>query len=130
MSNGSANAPTGNGEQRAIKVYEVLSDALTLVESMLILARQGLERNPSADERRDLNAQILDLEEQRARIDNKMTALLAKGTAQNPPPDGFVKSIAELSGKVERQTSQAAAASMALVLGAEVLEKARSINFV
>jgi hypothetical protein len=129
MSNGN----DGNASERAAEIaaetYQALRDSLTAVEDMLILANQGLERNPSPDERRDLNGQILDLQEQRTRIDGKMTALIARGTALSPPTPAQLAEIAALTGRVEQQKNQAIAASMTIALGTDVLAFAKRAAF-
>jgi hypothetical protein len=128
MSNGN-NSASKSADPIAAETYQALRDSLTIVENMLILASQGLERNPSPDERRDLNAQILDLQEQRTRIDGKMTALIARGTALTPPTQAQVDEIAALTGRVEQQKNQAVAASMTVALGTDVLAFAKGAGF-
>lgn len=116
-------------EDEVAKTYQSLRDSLTIVEDMLIVAKQGLELNPTPDERRRLDLQILDLEEQRARIDAKMIAILASSTATAMPSEEQIKEIARLSGEVEQMTNANATASAAISLGAGVLEFASGIGF-
>jgi hypothetical protein len=129
MSNRNDGNASKSADQIAAETYQALRDSLTVVEDVLILAHQGLERNPSPDERRDLNGQILDLQEQRTRIDGKMTALIAHGTALSPPTHAQLAEIAALTGRVEQQKNQAVAASMTVALGTDVLAFAKRAAF-
>ena len=91
-----------------IRTYTALRQSLTVVEDMLIATKQALEDNPTPDERRRLDRQILDLEEQRTRINAKMTAIIASRQGMSKPSSAQISEIARLSAQVEEMVAASA----------------------
>ena len=48
--------------EEIIATYKALSDALEMIEDAIVVAKQGLLQNPTKEERRALDAEILELE--------------------------------------------------------------------
>ena len=71
-------------EQATLETFRAMSDALEMVEDALAIARQGLNANPSKQERRQLDEDILDLALKRTRLTSAMIALgRGQGTIQS-----------------------------------------------
>ena len=96
------------------KVYESFSDSLEMVEDAIVAARQALLENPTKEERRELNEQILELEAKRAKITNKLIALGRPGAAVSPPTDAQIAEIKGLAEEVDKLTRASEGAARAI----------------
>lgn len=109
-------------EQATLETFRAMSDALEMVEDALAIARQGLNANPSKQERRQLDEDILDLALKRTRLTSAMIALgRGQGTIRPPTADQIAE-IKTLAGQVDRLTQQSVAASGAVVATGHVLD--------
>lgn len=104
-----------------------LGQALHLIFKGIALAEKGLEMNPSKEEERDLNATLIDLEAQRAEIQAKLDALIAKSRVVAGPTQEQVERIAELTAQVEAQTNASVTASASVALTSRVLALASEV---
>lgn len=110
-----------------VKTYQALSDAHELAEDGIVLAKKGLLRNPSPEERRDLDKQILELGEQSTLIWEMMIAIRTETKTIKMPKQEQINEIARLSGEVEALTKGAINASQAVVLAGKVLDIAAKV---
>jgi translation initiation factor 6 (eIF-6) len=109
-------------EQAILATFRVMSDALEMVEDALAVARQGVNANPTKQERRQLDEDILELALKRSRLTNSLIALgRGQGTVR-PPTAGQVAQIKELATEVDRLTRESIAASGAVVAAGNVLD--------
>jgi hypothetical protein len=104
-----------------------LSDALALVFDAITVAEQGLLRNPSVEEERELNEQLNDLQLKRATIRAQIDALIAGTRTIAGPTAEQVAEISRLTGQVEALTSAATTASAAVAFTSRVLEVATNV---
>lgn len=104
-----------------------LGKALHLVFVAIALAEKGLEKNPSPDEERALNATLNDLERQRAEIQAKIDALIAQTRKLPGPTAKQVAEISRLTVEVEAVTDASLTASRAVALTARALALATEV---
>lgn len=104
-----------------------LSDALALVFSAITVAEQGLLRNPSVEEGRELNEQLNDLQLKRATIRAQLDALIAGTMTITGPTAAQVAEISRLAGQVEALTTAATTASAAVAFTSKVLAVATEV---
>ena len=119
------NSSDGDADNELEQTYVHTHNKLVLIENTLRLLYGAQERNPSPDERRELDRQILEAEEERNRLNAQLTALLNQGSALEPPSQAEVDETAELTGEVERQTNSAVVARDAIDLCTRVLRASR-----
>jgi hypothetical protein len=117
MSNGQGRANPGIG----------LSDALALIFSAITIAEQGLLRNPSVEQERELNEQILALELRRATLRAQLDALINGNATIAGPTAAQVAEISRLTGQVDTLTGAALTASSAVALSSKVLAVATDV---
>lgn len=115
--------------EEIIATYKALSDALEMIEDAIVVAKQGLLQNPTKEERRALDAEILELEAKRAKISAKMIALGRGEPSVKKPTDAQIAEIAALAGEVDRLTRASAAASQALAITGRVLDLMSEVKF-
>jgi translation initiation factor 6 (eIF-6) len=109
-------------EQAILATFRAMSDALEMVEDALAVARKGLNANPSKQERRQLDEDILELTLKRSRLTNSMIALgRGQGTIRPPTADQIAE-IKQLATEVDRLTRESLAASRAVVAAGNVLD--------
>ena len=99
-----------------------MSVALEMVEDALAVARLGLNGNPTKEERRQLDEDILELGLQRTRLTNEMIALGRGQGSTTPPTPDQINEIKALAEKVDKLTLQAVAASTAVKEVGRVLD--------
>jgi hypothetical protein len=109
-------------EQATLETFRAMSDALEMVEDALAIARQGLNANPSKQERRQLDEDILDLALKRTRLTSAMIALGRGQGTITPPTAEQIAEIKTLAGQVDQLTQQSIAASGAVVATGHVLD--------
>ena len=97
-----------------------LGNARKMVSRGIKLAKKGLLKNPSKEERRDLNRVLLNLERDRATINAMITALINKEKEIVGPTAEQVAEISELTGEVGKVTNDNLTASGALALSSKV----------
>ena len=109
-------------EQAILATFRAMSDALEMVEDALAVTRQGLSANPTKQERRQLDEDILDLGLKRSQLTNSMIALgRGQGTIR-PPSAEQITQIKALAAKVDQLTRESVAASEAVVVAGNVLD--------
>lgn len=109
-------------EQATLAAFRAMSDALEMVEDGLAVARQGLNSNPTKQERRQLDEDILDLGLKRTRLTSAMIALGRGQATISPPTAEQIAEIKALAGQVDQLTQQSVAASDAVVAVGKVLD--------
>ena len=109
-------------EQAALATFRAMSEALEMVEDALAVARKGLNANPTKQERRELDEDILDLALKRTRLTNSLIALGRGQETIQPPTPGQIAEIKALATQVDQLTRQSVAASQAVTAAGDVLE--------
>jgi hypothetical protein len=104
-----------------------LGDALHLVFEAIALAEKGLEKNPSTDEERVLNENLVALELQRAEIQGMINDLIAQTRTLPGPTAKQVAEISNLTGEVEAVTNASVTASRAVALTSRALALATEV---
>lgn len=104
-----------------------LGNALSLVHRAMTLARQGLLKNPSKEDERELNETLNDLEVQRAALTAKLNALITGSKPVAGPTSAQVSEISRLTAQVGALTAAAVTASGAVALTSKVLTLATEI---
>lgn len=105
-----------------LTTFRAMSVGLEMVEDALAVARLGLNGNPTKEERRQLDEDILDLALQRTRLTNGMITLGRGEGTISPPTARQIDEIKALAEKVDRLTLQAVAASTAVKEVGNVLD--------
>jgi hypothetical protein len=110
-------------EDRAtLAMFRAMSDALEMVDDALAVARQGLNTNPTKQERRQLDEDILDLALKRTRLTSALIALGRGERTISPPSAQQIARIKELAGEVDQLTRQSVTSSQAVVASGKVLD--------
>ena len=110
-------------EQAILETFRAMSDALEMVEDALVIARQGLDANPSKQEGRQLDEDLFDLAFKRTRLTSAMIALSRGQGTTNPLTPEQIAEIKALAGQVDQLTQQQSiAASGAVVATGNVLD--------
>ena len=109
-------------EEATLKRFRAMSVALEMVEDALAVARLGLNGNPTKEERRQLDEDILELGLQRTRLTNEMIALGRGQGSTTPPTPEQINEIKALAEKVDKLTLHAVAASTAVKEVGRVLD--------
>ena len=117
-----------NGQTDRVAIYQALSDAYELIEDAIVLAKNGLLENPTPEERRSLDKQILELAERSAIVEAKMLAARRGEERIAMPSKTQLDSIAVLTGEVEALRNQSVAAADAIALAGRVLEMAKGLK--
>jgi hypothetical protein len=102
----------------------VLESALALVFDAIAIAQKGCRANPTKDEERKLNKTLARLEVERADLEGMIDALENEPADVPPPTQEHVERIADLTGRVERQTRASLTAAGALAIASDVLDLA------
>ncbi len=108
-------------QQRAIAAYKALLAMSDMLDNMDTQARLALGANPDTDQRRDLEAQMLDIAGRKAVVEEKITLIKRDRDAATLPPAEAVAQVAALVQRVESETAAAMRADAAIKLGAEVV---------
>jgi hypothetical protein len=114
-------------EQRALAAYEALLAMSDMLDQMATQARLALGANPTTDERRDLEAQLLDIAGRKAVVEERITLIKREHEAAPLPPPEAVAKVATLVQRVERETAAAMRADAAIKLGTDVLALANQL---
>jgi hypothetical protein len=109
-------------EQATLETFRAMSDALEMVEAALAIARQGLDADPSKQERRQLDEDLRDLALKRTRLTSAMIALSRGQGTTDPLTPEQIAEIKALAGQVDQLTQQSIAASGAVVATGNVLD--------
>jgi hypothetical protein len=109
-------------EQAVLATFRAMSDALEMVEDALAVARLGLNANPTRQERRQLDEDILELALKRTRLTSTMIALGRGEQTIQPPSAAQIAEIKTLAAQVDQLTQQSVAASEAVVATGHVLD--------
>lgn len=115
--------------EEIVATYKALSEALEMTEDAIVVAKQGLLQNPTKEQRRALDAEILELEAKRAKIMSKMIALGGGQSNVKKPTEAQIAEIAALAGEVDRLTRESVAASQALAITGRVLDLMSEVKF-
>ncbi|WP_286829852.1 MULTISPECIES: hypothetical protein [Kordiimonas] len=102
--------------------YTVVYEAWVAARKAYRLVERGLGKNPSDDERRELEIQLLELGREKERLKNKLAALEAEFDAAQPPTEEQIEAVKGLMAKVEAHTNATITASAALGLAASALD--------
>ena len=104
-----------------------LLDAQDLAFDTLKVARKGLVRNPSKDEKRRLLRLIARLEDEIKQIGDQIDALADQDDAYQGPTDAEMELVADLTKQVGGLTADNITAQNALQLAGKVLEAIGSL---
>ncbi len=116
-----------NGPTDSVEKYQRLSDAYELAEDGIVVAKNGLLENPTPEDRRALDKQILELAEESAIVEAKMIAVRRGDGGIAMPTQAQVDDIARLAGEVETLRNQSAAAGDAVALAGKILDLAKGL---
>ncbi len=115
-------------QQRAIAAYKALLAMSDMLDRMDTQARLALGANPDTDQRRDLEAQLLDIAGRKAVVEERITLIKRERDAAALPPAEAVAKVAALVQRVESETAAAIRADAAIKLGTEVVALARQLT--
>jgi hypothetical protein len=115
-------------QQRAIAAYKALLAVSDMLDRMDTQARLALGANPDTDQRRDLEAQLLDIAGRKAVVEERITLIENERAAAALPPAEAVAKVAALVQRVEIETAAAIRADGAIKLGTEVVALARQLT--
>ena len=101
-----------------------LERALALVFDAIAIAQKGLRANPSKEEERKLIKTIARLDIERTDLEEMIDALENEPTDVPPPSQADVTRIAELTGRVERETRRNLTATGAVEITSGILDLA------
>lgn len=114
-------------QQRAIATYKALLAMSDMLDTMATQARLALDENPDTDQKRDLEAQLLDIAGRKAVVEEKITLIKReRENAALPPPEAVAKTAALLQ-QVERDTAAAMRADATIQLAGKVIALAREL---
>ncbi len=116
------------GQQRSIAAYEALLKMSDLLDSMATQARLSLGLNPDTDQRRDLEAQLLDIAGRKVVVEERITLIKRERDAAALPSAEAVAKVAALVQRVERETAATMRADAAISLGTEVIALAGELT--
>jgi len=122
MSNGRTPAPEPPPDPAI-----VLGNLLGLTFDAIAVAEMGLRRNPSTDEARKLNQNLVELRAKRAIIRAKLTAIASASRPVDAPTSDQVKEISALTAQVENLTNAATTASATVAFSSRVLTVATNV---
>jgi len=126
MSNGRTPAPEPAPEPAPDPAI-VLGDLLALTFDAIAAAEMGLRRNPSTDEARVLNENLVQLGAKRAIIRANLSAIAAGSKPVDAPTQAQVKEISALTAQVETLTNAATTASATVAFSSRVLVVATNV---
>jgi hypothetical protein len=109
-------------DEATLEAFRTLSEALEMVEDALALVRQGLNANPTKEERRQLDEDILELALKRTRLTSALLALGRGDATITPPTPGQIAEIKALAARVDQLTRESIAASDAVKEAGRVLD--------
>ena len=115
-------------QQRSIAAYEALLAMSDLLDSMDTQARLHLGANPDTDQRRDLEAQLLDIAGRKVVVEERITLIKRERDAAALPSAEAVAKVAALVQRVERETAATMRADAAISLGTEVIALAGELT--
>ena len=105
------------GQQLSIAAYEALLKMSDLLDSMATQARLSLGLNPDTGQRRDLEAQLLDIAGRKVVVEERITLIKRERDAAALPSAEAVAKVAALVQRVERETAATVRADAAISLG-------------
>ncbi len=121
------NGELSEKQQRAIAAHKALLSMSDMLDRMETQARLAFGANPDTDQRRDLEAQLLDIAGRKAVVEERITLIKRERDAAALPPPEAVAKVAALVQRVETETAAAMRADAAIKLGTEVVALARQL---
>jgi hypothetical protein len=115
-------------QQRAIAAFKALLAMSDMLDRTDTQARLALGANPDTDQRRDLEAQLLDIAGRKAVVEERITLIKRERDTVALPPAEAVAKVAALVQRVEIETAAAIRADGAIKLGTEVVALARQLT--
>ncbi len=114
-------------QQQAIAAYKALLAASDMLDRMATQARLALGANPTTDQQRDLERQLLDIAGRKAVVEERITLIKREREAAALPPPEAVARVSALVQRVDHETAAALSAEGAIKLGTDVIALAREL---
>ena len=117
-------------QKARLEKFRRLNDAQKAIQAARVVARKGLNRNPSPEQRRDLDENILDLTERIGILEARILAVRNGGGNDNiaMPSDEQVAETGAILAEVEGLTNQNITAAGALALAIRGANLAREVT--
>ena len=117
-------------QKARLEKFRRLNDAQKALQAARVVARKGLNRNPSPEQRRDLDENILDLTERITILEARILAVRNGGGNDNiaMPSDEQVAETGAILAEVEGLTNQNITAAGALALAIRGANLAREVT--
>ena len=122
------NGELSEEDQRTIAAHKALLAMSDMLDSMDTQARLALGANPDTDQRRDLEAQLLDIAGRKAVVEERITLIEGGGGTVALPSAEAVAKVAALVQRVERETAATMRADAAISLGTDVIALAGELT--
>ena len=103
-----------------------LASAIEMVQDAIIIAKQGLNMNPTKEQKRQLLEDRLELEAKLQRLNGKLLGLASNQGGLTPPTRAQIDEIKSLTAEVEKSTQQNLDASASIVMTSKALGAATS----
>lgn len=111
-------------------LFKALADAQEMASDAITVAEKGLNANPTREQRRILNEDILELNAKFTKLQGHLLALARGGDVIARPTDRQLRELARLSASVDRMVNRSVSASQAVRTVGEVLELAHDAGLV
>jgi len=119
-----------SAQARQLEKFRQLTAAQSAIHDSITQAKKGLNRNPSPEERRALDENILDLAEKNTILEARILAVRNGGGADSVPMPtaAQIAAIGDLSAEVEGLTNENLTAAGALALSTRALTLATELT--